>query len=290
MFKRGTPYSREEIGKIARPENPPRGGDWHTGYSRIEDDLFIFMNIGVAGRTGHDFENFYDDKSQTLIWFSKPNTHSSTPTFQKILRGELRLHFFARWATRSPFTFLGQGSIIHFEDNYLTPQGYNCIRFVVNIKELESIIDSNAITPNSGIDIVTNQGQSSFLFEKHFEDFLVHNWERTPLAEHYQIYEKNGEQLGRQFRTDIGPIDILGQKRDRSDFLVVELKRDRATDSVVGQTYRYMGWVKDHLCDPSSDVRGVIISQSKDEKLEYALKAADRIDFMKYEVDFRLLN
>ncbi len=76
MFKRGMPYSREEIGKIARPENPPRGGAWHTGYSRIEDDLFIFMNIGVAGRTGHDFENFYDDKSQTLIWFSKPNTHS----------------------------------------------------------------------------------------------------------------------------------------------------------------------------------------------------------------------
>ena len=54
MFKRGSEYTRDEIAKFVRPENPPRGGDWDTGYARIENDLFVFMNIGVAGRTGHD--------------------------------------------------------------------------------------------------------------------------------------------------------------------------------------------------------------------------------------------
>ena len=290
MFKRGAGYTREQIARIARPENPPRGGDWATGYSRIGNDLYVFMNIGVPGRTGHDFENFYDDESQTLIWFSKPNKHSSNPMFQKILRGELSIYFFGRWSQRSPFTFLGQGFIAHFEDNYCTPQGYNCIRMVVNVKEIQDIIASHLSDSNLSIVDRSTEPRSSFLLEKHLEDFLVHNWDRTPLSEDYQIYERDGIKLGRQFPTKIGPIDILSQKKDKSDFLVVELKRDRATDAVVGQTMRYMGWVKENLCGSNLDVRGCIISQSKDEKLEYALKATDKIDFMKFEVDFRLIN
>ena len=93
MFKRGSEYTRDEIAKIVRPVNPPRGGDWTTGYARIENNLFVFMNIGVAGRTGHDFENYYDEKSNKLIWFSKPNKHSSNPLFQKLLSGDLTLTF-----------------------------------------------------------------------------------------------------------------------------------------------------------------------------------------------------
>ena len=146
MFKRGKEYTREAIGRIRRPENPPRGGIGDTGYARIETDLFVFMNIGVAGTTGHDFENFYDESS-----------------------------------------------------------------------------------------------------------------------------------------------DILGQKKDKSDFLVVELKRDRASDIVVGQTLRYMGWVKEHLCERTQNVTGCIIAQDKDAKLDYALKPVGNIDFMRYEVDSRLI-
>ena len=49
MFKRGSEYTRDEIGKIVRPD-PPRGGDWTTGYARIENNLFVFMNIEfIAG-------------------------------------------------------------------------------------------------------------------------------------------------------------------------------------------------------------------------------------------------
>ena len=134
------------------------------------------------------------------------------------------------------------------------------------------------------------QEKSSFYFEKQLEDFLVSNWEKTPLSEQYKIFEQNGQRCGQQYRTNTGPIDILGQKKDESDFLVVELKRDRASDVVVGQTLRYMGWVKEHLCDQNQDVRGCIIAQRKDEKLEYALKQVSTIQFMKYEVDFRLIN
>ena len=43
MFKRGVEYTRDEIARVVRPENPPIGGDWTTGYARIENNLFIVM-------------------------------------------------------------------------------------------------------------------------------------------------------------------------------------------------------------------------------------------------------
>ena len=289
MFKRGSEYTRDEIANIVRPKNPPRGGDWTTGYARIEDNLFIFMNIGVAGRTGHDFENHYDEKSNTLIWFSKPNKHSSNPLFQKLISGELTPYFFARWTQKPPFTFLGTGTILRFEDGYKTPQGHECIRLVISVDELHDIISTDNLGMTSANSSGIEREKSSFLFEKQLEDFLVSNWDKTPLSENYEIFEQNGQQCGQQFRTDTGPIDILGQRRDKSDFLVVELKRDRASDVVVGQTLRYMGWVKEHLCSKNQNVTGCIIAQRKDEKLDYALKQVNTIQFMRYEVDFRLL-
>ena len=71
-------YKRDEIATIARPEDPPQGGAWATGYARIESDLFIFMNIGVPGRTGHNFDNHYDENTGTAVWFGKPNSRSDS--------------------------------------------------------------------------------------------------------------------------------------------------------------------------------------------------------------------
>ena len=67
MFKRGAEYTRKEIAKIVRPDNPPSGGNWTTGYDRIGTNLYVFANIGVPGRTGHDFENYFDETTNTLI-------------------------------------------------------------------------------------------------------------------------------------------------------------------------------------------------------------------------------
>ena len=127
------------------------------------------------------------------------------------------------------------------------------------------------------------------MFEKHLEDFLVKNWRSLPIGNQCDIYRENGEQIGQQFRTGTGPIDILGLNKNKSDYLVLELKRDRASDVVVGQTLRYMGWVHEHLCTPDQTVNGCIIADARDEKVRYALKLTPNIRFMKYEVDFRLV-
>ena len=65
--------------------------------------------------------------------------------------------------------------------------------------------------------------------------------------------------------------------------------RDRASDEVVGQTLRYMGWVMKNLCTADQTVKGCIVALSGDAKLENALHTLDNIHFVRYEVDFRLI-
>ena len=57
-FKRGTTYTRKEVGWILLPETGrPAGGNWDTGYVRVDNFLVVFMNIGVPGKGGFDFDN-----------------------------------------------------------------------------------------------------------------------------------------------------------------------------------------------------------------------------------------
>lgn len=83
----------------------------------------------------------------------------------------------------------------------------------------------------------------AFAMEKHLEDFLVKNWNQTELSKEFTIFEEEGEPVGQQYDTDAGSIDILAISKDKKKLLVVELKKGRATDIVVGQVLRYMGYV-----------------------------------------------
>lgn len=128
----------------------------------------------------------------------------------------------------------------------------------------------------------------AFALEKHLEDFLVANWEQTELGKTHRIYEEDGVRVGQQFPTATGPIDILAVSNDGSELLIVELKRGRASDSVVGQIQRYMGYVKSVIAAPDQRVRGAIIALEDDPKVRYALAVAPDIEFFRYAVSFQL--
>lgn len=282
MFKKGAQYTRKEVGWILLPETGrPAGGDWDTGYVRVDDQLIVFMNIGVPGRTEHDFDNDFDEESGLITWFGKPRTHSKQPTFVKLLNKELKPHFFARWDNSDPkFTYLGTGSFVQYDDGAKTKSGISAIKLLLSVDDAEYILP---------ITKVHDEVKSTFMFERHLEDFLVSNWKNTPLGQSYSIYEEDGVQVGKQYRTETGPLDILALSNDGKEFLVVELKRDRASDEVVGQTLRYMGWVSKTLCSKDQTVRGCIVALSGDKKLENALYTLETISFLRYEVDFRLI-
>ena len=129
----------------------------------------------------------------------------------------------------------------------------------------------------------------AFAMEKHLEDFLVKNWAQTELAQHFKIYEEDGELVGQQYATDAGPIDILAVSKDGQRLLVVELKRGRASDVVVGQILRYMGYVKEQIAEPHQTVEGAIIALDDDQKLRWALLAVPNISFYRYQVSFKLI-
>jgi restriction system protein len=128
----------------------------------------------------------------------------------------------------------------------------------------------------------------AFAMEKHLEEFLVKNWSQIELSNDFTILEDQGEQVGQQFPTDAGPIDILAVSRDNKRLLVIELKRGRATDVVVGQALRYMGFVKEQIATPGQTVEGLIIALEDDQKLRWALSAVQNISFYRYEISFKL--
>ena len=130
---------------------------------------------------------------------------------------------------------------------------------------------------------------SVFALEAHLEDFLVKNWGATPLGKTHNLFAVEGESTGQQFPTDTGPIDILAISKDGKELLVVELKRGRASDRVVGQIQRYMGYVLGEMAEPGQSVRGVIIALEDDIRLTRALSVAPNIDFFRYQVSFQLL-
>jgi len=155
-------------------------------------------------------------------------------------------------------------------------------------QEIESFLGVNTIPSLQSRD-PDIEDPYAFAMEKHLEDFLVANWEGTELGKHYNIYEEEGEKVGQQYLTDSGPVDILAISKDKKKLLVVELKRGRANDVVVGQILRYMGFVKDELLEPGQEVRGVIIALEDDSRLRRAISIVPSVEFYRYQVSFKLV-
>ena len=153
--------------------------------------------------------------------------------------------------------------------------------------ELQSLIRGKETVES--IDADENvEDPTAFALEKHLEHFLVENWSKTELGSIYDIYSEDGQVVGQQFPSDTGPIDILAISKDKKALLVVELKRGRASDRVVGQIQRYMGYVKDELAEEGQQVKGLIIALEDDLRLRRALSVAQNIEFYRYQLSFKL--
>ena len=74
----------------------------------------IFVNIGVAGRTGHDYKNKFD--GDNLIWYAKSKTKLIQPQIQKLLNPPGFIYIFYRDNDTNPFTFAGTAKAIDYFD------------------------------------------------------------------------------------------------------------------------------------------------------------------------------
>ena len=152
--------------------------------------------------------------------------------------------------------------------------------------EITNLLGENeSVSVSSRDDEIENP--SEFVLEEHLEDFLIKNWSQTALAESYDIYQDE-EFVGRQFQTDTGPIDILAVSKDGRELLVIELKKGRASDSVVGQIQRYMGYIKEEVAEDNQVVKGIIIAFEDDQRIRRALSVTNNIEFYRYKINFNL--
>lgn len=146
-------------------------------------------------------------------------------------------------------------------------------------------VSGGSTTPSSdpGFNI---RSQGLFYMEKQLEDFIIHNWEKTELGKRFDLIIEDGELVSQQYRTEIGPIDILAKDKTSGCHVVIELKKNQTSDDTIGQLARYMGWISEAKKD--ANVRGIIIAGEYDRKLDYALKVMSNVEVFLYEVDFRL--
>lgn len=154
-------------------------------------------------------------------------------------------------------------------------------------EEIERLIAGNAPATLISTD-ESVEDPSVFALEEHLEEFLIQNWKQTEFGKDYNIYEEEGELVGQQYPSDTGNIDILAISKDKKELLVVELKKGRASDQVVGQIQRYMGYVLQELAEEGQTVKGVIIALEDDIRIRRALAVAKNIEFFRYQVSFKL--
>ena len=131
--------------------------------------------------------------------------------------------------------------------------------------------------------------QMAYALEKHLEDFIVENWSKIDFGEKISLFEDENGNNGQQYYTEeVGYIDLLAKDK-KGSFVVIELKKGRRDDEVIGQVLRYIGWVRKNLCKKGEEVRGLIVVGERDLKLQYALQEIDnKVSAMVYQVNFKL--
>ena len=145
-----------------------------------------------------------------------------------------------------------------------------------DVEILKSLVDTQKI-----------EDPNAFVLERYLEDFIVSNFDAI-FKGNLVIYKDTGGNEGQQYNTEVGSIDILAIEPKTKSFVIIELKKGRPSDQVVGQTLRYMGWVKKNLCNDGQAVKGLVICRDPDPKLSYALEMTNDIRVLYYAVSFKL--
>ncbi len=108
---------------------------------------------------------------------------------------------------------------------------------------------------------------------------------RDHLAENPSLIEKGLSLIRKEYPISSAGIADLLCKDKRGTYIVIETKKGRESDKVVGQILRYIGGLKKE----GIKARGIIIINEPDEKLDFAIEAVK--DFVKlkyYKVRFEI--
>ena len=107
LFMINGTYTRVSIQETLGLPKPTNGGDWGTGYTRHDDEFYVFANVGTPGRTGHDYGNRWLADGR-LEWEAKGPTNAGQPLMVAMTAPDAVVHIFWREGDRAPFTYAGR--------------------------------------------------------------------------------------------------------------------------------------------------------------------------------------
>ena len=112
-----------------------------------------------------------------------------------------------------------------------------------------------------------------FAYEDDLQNFVTENFDKLQLGAKLSIYTDSQGRTGTYYPTEYGEIDILATD-EQGNYVVLELKRDRAADQAVNQLGRYMQWVDENLASKEGkSVRGILLAHRGNRALLGSVRA-----------------
>lgn len=218
-------------------------------------------------------KNFPKAGTELCIIDENGNEFSGTKHGNNQLWSNIRQWFISK--NIQPNTFI---KISHDQTEF--KNGKPVVRIEIQNQQTIPIIQTTSILQSEEIDSEYSSTEISFEFEKQLENFLKDNL--FAIEKGLKVYVDNNRNNGKQYVTDVGIIDLLCTDKN-NDFVVIELKKKRTSDIVVGQVLRYMGWINENL-NTDKKVRGIIITPEIDTKLDYAASMVPDIQVKYYKI------
>lgn len=178
VFIPGLAYTKRDIYKILNVPKEKQRGAWDKGYREYEGNIFIFSNVGIPGRTGHDYNNYWD--GDLFVWEAALKSHIKQGQIDRMINPKLdqKILLFTRTEDRSPFTFEGNVIVNQYVDS--TP-----VKIIWKFEQYpyDSLNEIDVLTINENIEI----------YEGAFSNIRINKFERNPLArriciKHYGAY------------------------------------------------------------------------------------------------------
>ncbi len=123
---------------------------------------------------------------------------------------------------------------------------------------------------------------------EHYQKLIHRNFNRLFKSYRYYDVELQNSYEGHYATEDAGIMDFLCLD-ENNNIVVIELKR-KGTDKTLAQLCRYMGWAKENLAKESQKVLGVIVSESKDIRLEYGIKVVPNVTLKQMKLNVSIEN
>ena len=247
-------------------------------YYKEQDVLFLSFGISET----HSFQGTFESKDSSVNWSNK--ILQTYPEISSLIENPKR--YGNSFCFKKYFPVVSKNKVLFLDENQKQINSDELRNDLVNILDIYSEeLDFMFEKPE-----VNSQNNSIFSIESQLEDFIIENWDNTILSKKYELIVEEGEIVSQQFYAPgtegDNHIDILAKDKNNGNYVVIELKKNQTNDDTIGQTLRYMGWIKKYKKD--ENVKGIIIAAKYDKKLNLALSMAPNIEAMTYEVDFKL--